>query len=65
MTVKLELSEQMLGVISRALGAAPFDVVVGTVMEIQKQVSAQKSGISTAINGGGPQLVKTVEKEIG
>jgi hypothetical protein len=51
----------MLGVISRALGAAPFDVVVGTVMEIQKQVNAQKSGISPTTNGGGPKLVKTEE----
>jgi hypothetical protein len=61
MNIKLELNEQMLGVISRALGAAPFDVVVGTVMEIQKQVNAQKSGISPTTNGGGPKLVKTEE----
>jgi len=38
---KFELSEQMLMVIGKALGAQPYDLVVKVVDELQRQVDAQ------------------------
>jgi hypothetical protein len=40
--LKLELSEQMISVIGKALGAQPFDVVAPVIAELQKQISAQQ-----------------------
>lgn len=39
---KLELSEQMLDVISRALGNTPYAIAAPVVAELQKQIAAQQ-----------------------
>ena len=40
--LKLELSENMVAIIGKALGAQPFDLVSPIIVEIQKQISEQR-----------------------
>jgi hypothetical protein len=51
--LKFELSQEMVAVIGRALGAQPFDIVAPVVAELQKQITAQQQSSSAGpiING--------------
>jgi hypothetical protein len=40
--LKFELSQDMVAVIGRALGAQPFDTVAPVIAELQKQITAQQ-----------------------
>jgi hypothetical protein len=51
--LKFELSQEMVAVIGRALGAQPFDTVAPVIAELQKQISAQQAPTAAGpiING--------------
>jgi hypothetical protein len=50
--LKFELSQEMVAVIGRALGAQPFDIVAPVVAELQKQITAQQSSSAGPIING-------------
>lgn len=39
--LKFELSNEMVAVIGKALGAQPYDLVAPVIIELQKQINAQ------------------------
>jgi hypothetical protein len=43
--LKFELSEAMVNIIGRALGAQPHDAVRATIEELQKQINAQQKPV--------------------
>jgi hypothetical protein len=50
--LKFELSQEMVAVIGRALGAQPFDTVAPVIAELQKQITAQQSSSAGPIING-------------
>ena len=42
MTLKFELSEQMVSVIGEALSGAPYKIAAPVIAELQKQINAQQ-----------------------
>lgn len=41
--LKLELSNEMIAVIGKALGVQPYDLVASVITELQKQITAQQT----------------------
>lgn len=40
--IKLELTEQMINIIGKALGSQPYELVAPVITELQKQINEQQ-----------------------
>lgn len=54
--MKFELSEQMVAIIGKALGAMPYEMSAPVIAELQKQIDAQQKP-----NGRQTEVTKPIE----